>query len=183
MRKAAKKRTAANSATSSRRRTTAKKAGEKGGRTAVRSGTKQSAAIEMLSSPGGATIAALTKATGWQPHSVRGFLAGVVRKRLELHLRSAVVEGVRIYRITGRHGAAPVEGESGRPPSITAMPKARIAAEALETCCVEAEIARLRALDLKALRAHWLVSFRRDAPAHVARHLLFAMLAYLCRPR
>jgi Protein of unknown function (DUF3489) len=59
----------------------------------------------------GATITALTKATGWQPHSVRGFLAGVVKKRLKLHLRSVVVEGVRIYRITGGHGAAPVDAK------------------------------------------------------------------------
>jgi hypothetical protein len=72
-------------------------------------GTKQSAAIEMLRSPGGATIAALTKATGWQSHSVRGFLAGVVRKRLKLDLESAVVEGIRIYRITAKQGSTPAE--------------------------------------------------------------------------
>jgi len=77
--------------------------------TAVRSGTKQSVAVEMLRSPGGASMATLTKATGWQPHSVRGFLAGVVRKRLKLDLVSAVVEGVRIYRITGEHGATPMD--------------------------------------------------------------------------
>jgi hypothetical protein len=53
-------------------------------------------------------MATLTKATGWQPHSVRGFLAGVVRKRLKLDLVSTVVEGIRIYRITGDHGATPV---------------------------------------------------------------------------
>jgi Protein of unknown function (DUF3489) len=109
MRRAAKKRTTARSAASSNKRPNAKKAGAKGPRTAVRSGTKQSAAIDMLRSTGGATIAALTKATGWQPHSVRGFLAGVVKKRLKLHLQSAVVEGVRIYRITGGRGAAPVD--------------------------------------------------------------------------
>jgi Protein of unknown function (DUF3489) len=109
MRKAAKKRTRARSAASSRKRPKVKKAGAKGARTAVRSGTKQSAAIDMLRSAGGATITALTKATGWQPHSVRGFLAGVVKKRLKLKLESAVVEGVRIYRITGGCGAAPVD--------------------------------------------------------------------------
>jgi Protein of unknown function (DUF2924) len=58
------------------------------------------------------------------------------------------------------------------------MPKTRVAAEAPETSSVEAEIARLRALDLKAFHARWRVSFGRDAPPHVARHLLFAMLAY-----
>src|SRR5262245_29156284 len=58
------------------------------------------------------------------------------------------------------------------------MPRARIAAEAPETFSVEAEIARLRDLDAKMLRARWRISFGQNAPAHVARHLLFAMLAY-----
>jgi Protein of unknown function (DUF2924) len=58
------------------------------------------------------------------------------------------------------------------------MPRARIAAEAAETSSVEAEIARLRGLDAKVLRARWRTSFGQDAPPHVARHLLFAMLAY-----
>ena len=55
----------------------------------------------MLQSPAGATIAAMMKTTGWQQHSVRGFLAGVVRKRLKLKLGSKKVDGERIYRITG----------------------------------------------------------------------------------
>jgi hypothetical protein len=58
------------------------------------------------------------------------------------------------------------------------MPKARIAAQAPETSSVEAEIARLRDLDVKALRARWRMSFGRNAPPHLARHLMFAMLAY-----
>jgi hypothetical protein len=58
------------------------------------------------------------------------------------------------------------------------MPRARITAEAPEGSSVEAEIARLRGLDLKALRAQWRTSFGKDAPIHLARHLLFAMLAY-----
>ena len=112
--KRAKKRAAARSAASSSSQLKSSNTGHKGRSVAaVRSGTKQSAAIDMLRCPNGATMAALTKATGWQPHSVRGFLAGVVRKRLKLDLSSAVVEGVRVYQITDEHGATPVETKSG----------------------------------------------------------------------
>jgi hypothetical protein len=61
--------------------------------------SKQARVIAMLQSPTGTTIAAIMKATGWQKHSVRGFLAGVVRKRLRLKLTSKRVNGNRIYRI------------------------------------------------------------------------------------
>ena len=72
-------------------------------------GSKQSRVIVMLQSPAGATIAAMMKATGWQQHSVRGFLAGVVRKRLKLKLGSKKVDGIRVYQIAG------VEGSEHRP--------------------------------------------------------------------
>ena len=62
-------------------------------------GSKQARVIAMLQSPTGTTIAAVMKATGWQRHSVRGFLAGVVRKRLKLTLASKKVNGNRIYQI------------------------------------------------------------------------------------
>jgi hypothetical protein len=39
--------------------------------------------------------------TGWQPHSVRGFLAGVIRKKLKLTLHSTKIDGQRVYRIEG----------------------------------------------------------------------------------
>jgi hypothetical protein len=55
----------------------------------------------MLQAPGGATLAGIMKTTGWQKHSVRGFLAGVVGKRLKLKLTSEKVDGDRIYRIAG----------------------------------------------------------------------------------
>ncbi len=58
------------------------------------------------------------------------------------------------------------------------MPRARIAAGKPEASSVEAEIARLRDLDVKTLRARWRTSFGREAPPQMARHLLFAMLAY-----
>jgi hypothetical protein len=65
------------------------------------SGTKQSHVLSMLRSPAGTTIPAIVQATGWQQHSVRGFLAGVVRKRLKLKLTSKKLDGNRIYQITG----------------------------------------------------------------------------------
>lgn len=74
--------------------------------TAIRSGTKQGRVIEMLQSKDGTSIQALMDATGWQQHSVRGFLAGVVRKRLKLNLVSEVYAGVRTYRITGEPAAS-----------------------------------------------------------------------------
>ena len=67
--------------------------------------SKQARVIAMLQSPTGTTIAAIMKATGWQPHSVRGFLAGVVRKRLKLTLASKKVNGNRIYQITSEDDA------------------------------------------------------------------------------
>ena len=67
-------------------------------------GSKQSRIIALLSSPVGTTIAAMMKTTGWQQHSVRGFLAGVVRKKLKLRLNSQKIDGTRVYRIDSRNG-------------------------------------------------------------------------------
>jgi len=53
----------------------------------------------MLRAPAGATIAAMMNATEWQPHSVRGFLAGVVRKKLRLNLIAEQTDKGRVYRI------------------------------------------------------------------------------------
>src|SRR6266576_3982489 len=61
--------------------------------------TKHARIIAMLRTPAGATIASLVTATEWQQHSVRGFLAGVVRKRLGLNLVSEQTEKGRVYHI------------------------------------------------------------------------------------
>jgi len=61
--------------------------------------TKHARIIAMLRSPAGATIAAIMTATDWQQHSVRGFLAGVVRKKLGLNLVSEQTDKGRVYRI------------------------------------------------------------------------------------
>jgi uncharacterized protein DUF3489 len=84
---------------------------------AADAGSKQARIIAMLQSPSGATIAAIIKATGWQPHSVRGFLAGVVRKRLKLTLDSKKVDGTRVYQIAGGESSNPRPRKSTRRPS------------------------------------------------------------------
>ena len=63
--------------------------------------SKQDRVVTLLRQPRGATLDVLVKLTGWQKHSVRGFLAGTVRKKLKLPLLSEKFDGIRTYRIGG----------------------------------------------------------------------------------
>ena len=68
----------------------------------VREGTKQAALIDMLRREEGATIGQVVEATGWQPHTVRGAIAGALKKKLGLTVTSEKVDGgERVYRIPG----------------------------------------------------------------------------------
>jgi uncharacterized protein DUF3489 len=65
-----------------------------------RSGTtKHERVLSMLRSQSGTTVVAIARVTGWQLHSVRGFLAGVVKKKLGLSLASEKTRSGRVYRI------------------------------------------------------------------------------------
>jgi hypothetical protein len=65
-----------------------------------RKGTKQEALIEMLRAPGGATIEEIATALDWAAHTVRGAMAGPLKKKLGLEVTSEKVEGRgRVYRL------------------------------------------------------------------------------------
>ena len=80
----------------------------------TRTVSKQAGVIEMLRRRQGASVAAIMKATGWQPHSVRGFLAGVVRKKLGLSLVSEKSGDQRLYRILAGKASTRSKAKSGR---------------------------------------------------------------------
>lgn len=66
----------------------------------ARAGSKQAMLIEMLKRPDGATIEEIVKELEWQPHTVRGAIAGALKKKLGLVVQSEKVDGRgRVYRI------------------------------------------------------------------------------------
>jgi len=80
----------------------------------VKSNSKQDKILALLQRPKGATLDILVKETQWQKHSVRGFLAGTVRKKLKLPLISEKIDGIRTYRIGRRKAAKTKTAQAGR---------------------------------------------------------------------
>jgi len=67
--------------------------------------------LALLGGANGATIATVIRTTGWQPHTVRGFFAAVVRKKLGLRLESEKADGERVYRIVAGKTSADAAGQ------------------------------------------------------------------------
>ena len=64
--------------------------------------TRTARVIALLQRPQGATLQVIMRATGWQTHSVRGFISGQLKTKLGLKVRSSMRDGERVYSIKGR---------------------------------------------------------------------------------
>jgi Protein of unknown function (DUF3489) len=118
--------------------------------------SKQAWVLALLCGPNAASIATVTRSTGWQPHTVRTSLAAVVRKKLGLRLQSEKTDGERVYRIVARglhrcHECAECVAMRGHSTNAAAIE------------------AHLRSLVLDALRRHWRVTFGRTPPVELSK--------------
>ena len=77
-----------------------------GGSAEPRAGSKQARVIGLLQRPEGATIDEIASAMGWQRHTVRGLIAGALKKRLGLDIVSEKTDRGRFYRISESRSAA-----------------------------------------------------------------------------
>jgi hypothetical protein len=82
------------------KKATPKKKAPRSARNNTREGSKTATILDLLKRPGGASAKELLKATGWQPHSLRGFLSGTVGKKMGLTVTSTKGEdGERSYSV------------------------------------------------------------------------------------
>ena len=87
-------------ATPAVKKTPAKRHRQRARQATAREGSKKAAVLALLRKPQGATLPELVKATGWQAHSVRGFLSGSLRQRMGLPVKSSKnPEGQQAYRV------------------------------------------------------------------------------------
>ncbi len=80
------------------RKATKKPTAKRGANTA-RKGSKTDQVLALLQGPSGASLQAIMKATGWQAHSVRGFISGHLGKKLGLRVKSVKRDGERVYSV------------------------------------------------------------------------------------
>jgi hypothetical protein len=81
------------------RKASAKNKASRRARATGRENSKTAKVIALLQQPEGATLQAIMRATGWQTHSVRGFISGQLKKKLGLKIRSSKLDGERVYSI------------------------------------------------------------------------------------
>jgi hypothetical protein len=90
------KRKSGKKATAAKKSATSGKAGKRAKTAAARQGSKTAKVVELLKRPGGATSKELMKATGWRPHSVRGFLSGTVEDGAGGHVHEGRRRGAQL---------------------------------------------------------------------------------------